>query len=134
MAVLAAGLRTDGASGQHFKDVSVANPFYAYIETAYAHGIVSGYADGTFRPDRSVTRGEVARVALLSSGLAPVNPAKGSFSDVATSNPNYRYIEAAKANGLLSGYSDGTFRPDSRATRGEIAKIVFGISIACSSK
>ena len=46
----------------HFTDVPRSDPFYAVIETAYAHGIVSGYADGAFRPGGSATRGQIAKI------------------------------------------------------------------------
>ena len=36
------------------------NPFYAFIETAYNHGIISGYSDGTFRPNNNATRGQIS--------------------------------------------------------------------------
>jgi len=38
------------------------NPFYQYVETAYAHGIMSGYGDGTFRPGNNATRGQIAKI------------------------------------------------------------------------
>jgi hypothetical protein len=46
----------------HFLDVPPANPFYSYVETAFAHGIISGYADDTFRPAANVTRGQLAKM------------------------------------------------------------------------
>ena len=49
---------------------------------------------------------------------------KPSFSDVPAGSAFYSYIETAAANGLLSGYSDGTFRPNETATRGQVSKII----------
>jgi hypothetical protein len=50
-----------------FSDVSTDDPFYRYIETAYAHGIISGYADRTFRPNNSATRGQISKIVYLGS-------------------------------------------------------------------
>jgi hypothetical protein len=50
---------------QHFSDVPPASTFYAYIETAYAHALISGYADGTFRPSNAATRGQVSKMIYL---------------------------------------------------------------------
>lgn len=46
----------------HFSDVPTSNPFFCYIEAAYAHGVISGYADGTFRPSNFVTRGQFCKI------------------------------------------------------------------------
>ena len=45
-----------------FIDVPQDHPFHAYIETAYSRGIISGYSDGTFRPQNSATRGQIAKI------------------------------------------------------------------------
>jgi hypothetical protein len=55
---------TDLTGAPHFSDVPPTNPFYEHIETAYAHGIISGYADGTFRPGNDATRGQIAKIAF----------------------------------------------------------------------
>jgi hypothetical protein len=47
------------------------------------------------------------------------------FTDVPPTDPFYCYIETAYNAGLISGYSDGTFRPGNSATRGQICKIVY---------
>jgi hypothetical protein len=125
MAVVAFGLSLATPESARFSDVAVDNPFYAYIEAAYAAGWVSGYADGTFRPYANVTRGQVAKVIVTASGLKLLNPAQASFSDVGAGSTYYRYVETALAAGILSGYPDGTFRPSAPATRGQIAKITF---------
>jgi hypothetical protein len=59
--VLAEGW-TQTCTTQHFSDVPPSNPFYCYVETAFAHGIISGYADGTFRPGNNATRGQISKI------------------------------------------------------------------------
>ena len=47
-----------------FRDVPAAHPFYSAVQRLTAAGIVSGYADGTFRPDAPVTRGDAAKILV----------------------------------------------------------------------
>ncbi len=56
------GLPINTAGGPHFTDVDRANPFYAEIETIYNRGLVSGYADGTFRWGNNNSRGQLTKV------------------------------------------------------------------------
>jgi len=108
---------------QHFTDVPLDHPFYIYIETANLHGVVSGYADGTFRPYNNVTRGQVAKVAVEAAGYDDLSTSTPTFTDVPTDHTFYGYIETAYAHGMLTGYADGTFRPNADATRGQLSKI-----------
>jgi hypothetical protein len=108
---------------QTFSDVPASHPFWQWIERVAAHGVVSGYADGTFRPSDAVTRAQLAKIAANAAGYQePVS--SQTFSDVPLSHPFYAYIERMALHGGLNGYSDGTFRPGSGVTRGQTAKIV----------
>ena len=95
------------------------------METAYSHAVISGYSDGTFRPGNNVTRGQLTKIIVGAKGWSLVCPAQGTFSDVPRDNPFYCYVETAVSKGIISGYSDGTFRPGNNATRGQICKIVY---------
>jgi hypothetical protein len=123
---LAFGVRVDNLDTPsiHFSDVTPDNPFYAYVEAAAARGWISGYSDGTFRPYANVTRAQVAKMVVIAAGYKPISPATPSFSDVPVGSAFYSYIETARANDILSGYDDGTFRPEAQATRGQICKAV----------
>ncbi|HEX8221736.1 MAG TPA: PA14 domain-containing protein [Chloroflexia bacterium] len=112
-----------GAESQHFIDVPTTHTFYRYIEAAYEHGIVSGYPGGLFKPEGTVTRGQVAKVVILAGRFNQLQPEKQTFTDVPSDSPFYTYIETAYANGILGGYSNGTFGPEAEATRGQISKI-----------
>jgi hypothetical protein len=125
IAVLAEGWPIDTRSGPHFTDVPASNAFYAYVETAYNHRIISGYSDGTFRWGNNVTRAQLSKIIVSAQGWA-INTTRGPhFTDVPASNSFYGYIETAYSHAIISGYSDGTFRPGNNATRGQIAKIVY---------
>ncbi|MDQ2807999.1 MAG: S-layer homology domain-containing protein [Chloroflexota bacterium] len=113
------------SGGPHFTDVPADSIFYGYIETAYAHGIISGYSDGTFRPSANVTRGQLSKIIVGAQGWPLVNPPTPHFADVLPGSIFYTVIETAVAHGIVSGYSDGSFRPGNPATRGQISKIVY---------
>jgi len=112
-----------------FNDVPPTDTFYTYIETAARNNIVSGYADGSFRPYNNVTRGQLSKIivigATIANGWPLINPPTPTFSDVPPNSPFYTYIETAYCHGIISGYADGTFRPYNDATRGQIAKIQY---------
>ncbi|MNC31903.1 Cellulosome-anchoring protein precursor [compost metagenome] len=85
--------------------------------------VINGYADGTFRPDKAITRGEFAAVVAKAFGLAKPDASSLQLSDVNThwAQPA---IAALASNGIVSGYPDGTFRPDREISRAEIIKIL----------
>jgi hypothetical protein len=113
----------EAVSGQTFSDVAPDSPFYAYVERMVSRGIISGYGDGTFRPNANATRGQISKI--VANARSYTEPVSGqTFSDVAPDSPFYAYIERMVSRGIISGYGDGTFRPNANATRGQTAKIV----------
>jgi hypothetical protein len=111
-----------------FNDVPSGSAFYDYVETAAANGIVSGYTDGSFRPNAYVTRGQLSKIVVTAAnhvyGWTILNPPTATFSDVPPGSAFYTYVETAVCHGVISGYSDGTFRPQNNAIRAQISKIV----------
>ncbi|NGZ76527.1 InlB B-repeat-containing protein [Saccharibacillus alkalitolerans] len=105
-----------------FRDVA-ADRWYAnavgYMEQ---YGIVTGYTDGTFKPDAPVTRAEFAAIASRFDKLA----AGGSvtFTDVPSSYWAGDAIASGAAKGWIKGYTDGTFRPDNLILRSEVVTLV----------
>ncbi len=128
--VLAKGWDLDCPDTGHFSDVPTGHPFFCYIETAFEHGIISGYGDGTFRPDNFVTREQLCKIIVLAWGW-PIDTTGGPhFSDVPESEPFYGFIETAFNHGVITGYADGTFRPLNRATRSQISVIIYRVITA----
>jgi len=116
----------------NFSDVPLGYWAYGYIKWAYCNGIVSGYAEGTFRPEAATTRGQVAKMVVLSAGFPLLTPPTAHFSDVPPGSPFYTYIETAYAHQVISGYADGTFRPSANVTRAQLTKLIVvarGISL-----
>jgi hypothetical protein len=122
--ILGANVPINTSGGPHFIDVPTNSPFYQYIETAFNEGIISGYADGTFRPQNNVTRAQFVKMVVTAFGI-PIDTSNGPhFTDVPTSHPFYSWIETAYNRVLIAGYGDGTFRPYNDITRGQAAVII----------
>ncbi len=124
--VLAEGWDINTTGGPHFTDVPPSNAFYGFVETAFHHEVISGYADGTFGWGNNVTRGQLCKIVVIAQGWQLQDPTSPTFSDVPSGSAFYEYVETAYAHGIVSGYADATFRPGNPATRGQISKIVFG--------
>ncbi|MGA9525477.1 MAG: S-layer homology domain-containing protein [Myxococcaceae bacterium] len=103
-----------------FKDIGT-HQLANHIAMAKALGITSGYADGTFKPNNVLTRVELVSLLVRALGVPLANPATPSFSDVKKTDWFYQVVETGRARGLLSGYTDGTFRPNNSVTRAELA-------------
>jgi hypothetical protein len=125
--VNAMGWRLLSPGTPHFSDVPRSHPFYTYVETAYDHGVISGYSDGTFRPQYNVTRAQIAKMVVVAQGWSPNTSGGPHFRDVPLTNPFYVYIETAYNHNIISGYADGTFRPANNLTRGQLAKLIHGM-------
>jgi len=88
-------------------------------------GITTGYPDGTYQPLLPVTRAQMA--AYITRALAggdagiPVGPASPSFADISKTDWSYKYVEYAKAQGIVSGYPDGLYHPNDAVDRGQMA-------------
>lgn len=85
-------------------------------------GYVSGYGDGSFRPDAPITR--AAFVKLMNRAVGFTEEAVISFTDVAESDWYYHEVARAISAGYTQGYEDGTFRPDRNITRAEAAVMI----------
>ena len=125
MLVFAENWPVQRSSGYYFTDLSSQDPFYPYVQTALLHGVISGYADHTFRPSSPITRAQLSKVIVLAQGWPIDTTAGPHFSDVPPTHALYAFIETVRNHGIVSGYEDGTFRPGNSATRGQISKILF---------
>jgi hypothetical protein len=133
MIVLGMGWPINPHPTPHFADVQTDHTFYQYIETAFEHGIIGGYPCGAesepcpgtyFRPGNDITRGQIAKIVVLSKGWQLQDPQLATFSDVPRDSTFYTYIETAVAHGIVSGYQDATFRPGNNATRAQLSKML----------
>lgn len=85
-------------------------------------GLARGYTDGTFKPNNSITRAEF--ITLVNRALGYTETAEINFRDVSPTDWYAGEIAKAKAAGYVSGYQDGTFKPNSQITRQEVASML----------
>ncbi len=122
--VAAVPAQTADAATVSFKDVNSKTPHSSAIRALAERGVVSGFADGTFRPLTVLKRGEAAQMLAKSLGLDTKNVKNPGFKDVKSDKWYYGAIAALKAEGVIDGFADGSFRPDQVLTRSEIAKFL----------
>lgn len=109
-------------SDSGFKDIS-GHWGEDQIRTIAALDLVNGYSDGTFRPDRAITRGEVAAI-LTKLFDDTAEQQEASFTDI-KGHWSEPYVKKAVSLGLVAGYSDGTFRPDANITRAQLVTMIY---------
>jgi len=95
-----------------------------YIEYGVEKGYISGYQDGTFLPDKTVTRAEFSKMINSAVKLTATGDAKADFGDVASKDWFFAEVKKAENAGYITGYEDGTFRPNNSVTRQEAAVIL----------
>ncbi|MGG1480080.1 S-layer homology domain-containing protein [Bacillus smithii] len=105
------------AADSDFRDVPKSSYAYSAIVELAERGVVSGYSDGTFHPNETVTRGQFAGMIARAFNLP-----KGSshFKDVPKSKALYEEISKAADAGIIKG-TGGNFYPDRPVTRADMA-------------
>lgn len=102
-----------------FSDVSSSYWAYGYIQALASRGVISGFPDGTFRPDAPVTRAQFA--AMIRSAFdAPSTRTPINFVDVSSNYWAYSAIREAYTTGFLSGYPGNVFNPEQNIPRVQV--------------
>ena len=104
-----------------YHDVAATSWYNTAVSTLSSMGIITGYPDGTFRPNAAITRAEFAAIAARFDNDGDKTAAK--FSDIATHWAKDE-ISIAYNNGWITGYPDGTFGPQRDITRAETMTLV----------
>jgi N-acetylmuramoyl-L-alanine amidase len=116
-------LKLDGTKRTtSFNDVSYSSYASGYVESAYEKKIINGYGDGSFRPKKLITRGEMA--FLISKAFKLEKMGAKTFSDVAMTGAQSQAINKLVTAGIADGYPDGTYRPDAKISRSEFSLLV----------
>ena len=112
-------------NGKDYDPVTFVNRKAAELNRTDHLAFLSGYANGTFEPDRNMTRAEVTTMfaRLLTEKMTADQTYSNTFSDVAKSHWAANYIGYMQQFGIITGYADGSFRPDASVTRAEFAAI-----------
>ena len=100
---------------------------YKFAETAIYElakkGIIKGVGDGKFAPGEEFTRAQFCTIMVQALGYE-IGEYSNSFKDVNANDWFAPYVEAAVREGLFAGYTDGTFRPNQKISREELATVV----------
>ncbi|MEK4363161.1 S-layer homology domain-containing protein [Paenibacillus sp. FSL M8-0212] len=131
-AMLARNLSTEAAAGStnnvSYKDVSATHWATSEIQKAQSAGIMNGMSNTQFAPEGSITRAQMATIAYRwmqqQASAATVNGTAVSFTDVPADLWAADAIAYVQSAGLMVGYNDGTFKPNSKLTRAEAVKVL----------
>lgn len=113
-----------------FPDINSNTDYNKEIEYIVGQGYASGFSDGTFKPLNAITRAEFTKILInakfSSSEITNCqNIHTITFPDISSDNIFRNYICLAQREGIINGFSDGTFKPENDITFGEAAKIAF---------
>ncbi len=112
--------------GTIFADVPTTHPYFSAVTWATAVKVVTGYEDGSFRPDRAVSRAEFLKMLMATNTQLTLSEAEGAiFPDVRPKEWYAPYVLHAVALKIAAGYKDGTFRPNDSVTLGEALKMAY---------
>ena len=105
------------------KDVSSKSWYANSVAIAWQLGLLGGYQDGTFKPDKPISRAELAAVISKLVGVPETPMITAHFSDMSNHWAN-TVIEEMYRNGILGGYGDGTFKPNTYIKRSEAVTMI----------
>ena len=95
-----------------FPDVAESHPHFQGISEVHDLGIVSGYPDGTYKPDKEINRAEFSKIILEAAfDNIPEAKDKNCLSDITPEQWFQKYVCFAKEKNIIQGYQDGTFMP-----------------------
>lgn len=118
------GLTDQAKSTESFSDLSKEHWASDYIQTLSEKEMIAGYPDGSFRPEDPITREELAVIASGFLANPPVTTKETpAFNDISGSYAKNNINRLVDAN-VIAGYPDGSFRPEAKITKAEIASVI----------
>ncbi len=125
--IMSCAFSTVAFAADGMTDVADDNPYYKAIADLVEEGIITGYEDGTFKPEGNITRAEFC--AIVARADAPNGfvfaGTNSSFADVAADAQwAIGYVEYAIARKIVNGFEDGTFRPNEPVTYAQALKMI----------
>lgn len=108
---------------QLYSDVPLHQWYADAVEAVTKHGLFTGYADGTFKPDQPITRAELTSVIFRFMQLEERPPVKPNFLDL-IGHWAGDMIEDIYRNKIAQGYADGSFKPDQNIVRSEAVTMI----------
>lgn len=129
--VLAIGFQTNKVlANSVFRDVPTSHLYVNEIEYLVSKNILSGYDNGTFEPNKYVTRSQASKIIWNAVDYLSLDfpddskREKMKFKDVREDDWHKEYIVNMYVNKIIDGYADGTFKPYDNVTNAQIAKII----------
>jgi len=117
---------SDRIQVQDFTDLSTSHEYYPSVSFLRTKGTISGYSDGSFQPERDVSRVEALKMIYSGMDLPLIIGRTVSFKDTASSGEWYSDVLATAAeSGVVQGYADGSFKPTQGVNRVEFLKMLF---------
>lgn len=122
-----------------FTDLATTNRHYTAITSLVEQGILEGYEDDTFRPDQEVNRAEALKMFLMGMAVEVQTGAgaETGFNDVDAEEWYADLVGTALDEGIVGGYSDGSFKPGQSVNRAEAMKMLLlaaGINVSVPSE
>ncbi len=105
-----------------FSDVDTSAYYAPYVNMLTDCAVLSGRGDGSFDPNAYVTRAELAKIAVIMSDNAP-SGGSSLFGDIQNSHWAASYVNTAAQKGFITGYTDGSFRPEKNLTYAEAVTV-----------
>lgn len=103
----------------------------ADIAKLNALNIINGYEDGTFKPEKTITRAEFAKIAVILAGMEKsadvLANSPSQFGDVKTGVWYTGWVNLAASQGYVKGYPDGTFRPNSEISNAAVVTVLLRV-------
>jgi hypothetical protein len=115
---------TVASAAASFPDVPENSVNFGAVEYLKNKGVIAGYTDGTFMPDKTINRAEALKIVLLASGKDGDSSATLTFDDVKVDDWFYRYVDKAFELGIVKGYDDGLFKPGNDINVAESLKMI----------
>lgn len=116
--------RFDSKPTVKFSDVSSGAWYYDAVQMCAKAGIVSGYPDGSFKPNQAVTRAEFFKMVAMLYSDTLNTPITGKIFNDINGHWAEKYINLLQKLGIVKGYPDGSVKPNANLKRGEAASIM----------
>ena len=118
----------EAAAALPFSDVAADDSNLLYINYINAREIIAGFPDGTFGPEKGLTRAQAAVIISKAANLETGSPNDISFNDVKPEHWAAGYIAAAVKSGYLQGMGNGSYRPDQPLSRAQAISLIMRLS------
>lgn len=113
------------SGGTVFADVDPTGKYSEAIASLAAKGVITGYPDGSFRPDQTVSRVEALKFIFASMNDVDLRKGTLPFFDTKKDQWYYEYVYTAYKDKVVNGYDDGSFKPANVVNRVEFLKMLF---------